>query len=84
MALPVKFDGHDGVLGAPSGSEGDIIPLPVFRTGYGCVSCWQLSKEEAEEVARTGQVWIYVVSGGDTQPPIAVSGTVLVTTRRHS
>lgn len=34
------------------------------------ISCWQLSKEEVEEIQRTGEVWLSVT--GTTLPPVAV------------
>lgn len=72
MGHPVEFKGSNGVLGAPRGAE-NVDALPVFRNGVCCVSCWQLSPAEVEEVARTGRVFISVFAGR-TQPPVFAGG----------
>jgi hypothetical protein len=61
------------VLGPPPGYGGDVVPLPVLRTIAGqLVSCWQLTPEEKEIIARTGKVWLSVW-GGTSQPPVCVA-----------
>lgn len=54
-----------GVLSTFQGN--DINGLPVI------ISCWKPSKEELEEINRTGRVWVFHY-GGYLQPH-AVSGT---------
>lgn len=70
MAQPVEFDGSNMVLRAPEGAE-NVSDLPTFTNGMCSVSCWQLSKEEIAEVARTGRVFLSVFSGR-SQPPVFV------------
>jgi hypothetical protein len=71
MSEPTAFEGHNVVLAPPPGSE-NVTPLPIFRNGLCCVSCWQLTAEELTEViAAGGKVFISVFSG-KTQPPVYV------------
>lgn len=35
------------------------------------ISCWKLTKEELEEINRTGRVWLYV--WGQTMPPVSLA-----------
>lgn len=51
--------------------------LFVLRTqteiGIPCVvSCWKLTRQELDEVNRTGRVWLIVL--GRTMPPVAIDG----------
>ncbi|WP_234734784.1 hypothetical protein [Tellurirhabdus bombi] len=66
--LPVDFPEANYTLGAPQGMD-NCLPLPVFRDGTNCVSCWQLTDEEVELLLVTRRIYIGVVSG-KTQPPI--------------
>lgn len=70
MSKPVPFDGQNFVLAPPQGSE-NVSPLPIFRNGTCCVSCWQLTPAEIEEVQRTGRVYLSVFFGW-SQPPVYV------------
>lgn len=72
MGHPVKFDGANGDLLAPAGSE-NVDVLPVFRNGISCTSCWALSPDEIAEVARTGRIFITVLAG-KSQPPVFAGG----------
>lgn len=72
------FDGENLVLGTPKGCDPDVVaPLSVQagRTADGepaILSCWRLSREELDEVNRTGRVWLVVRARG--MPPVAVEG----------
>lgn len=70
MAEPVNFPGTNVLLGAPKGSE-NVSPLPIYRNGICCVSAWELSDEEIEEIVRSRVVFLSVLSG-NTQPPVFV------------
>jgi hypothetical protein len=72
VAHPVRFDGANVALQPPEGAE-NVEPMPVFRNGISCTSCWALSPEEVVEVARTGRIFVTVMAG-PTQPPIFVAG----------
>lgn len=67
--------GVSTVLGPPKGmDETQVSRLPVFSNGVDCVSCWQLSPEELDEVKRTGRVFLLVTGMGGTMPPVYVGG----------
>lgn len=71
MSEPICFAGANVVLQPPAGSE-NVQPLPIFRNGTCCVSCWQLTEEElAEIIASGGKVFVSIFSGA-TQPPVFV------------
>lgn len=71
---PTGFDEDNSVLDPPPGvvcaslsvwrGESDGTPMVI--------SCWKPSREELDEIVRTGRVWAIVV--GETMPPIAVQG----------
>lgn len=83
MAVAVTFPGAD-----PEPQEslsGAYFPLPVKTLGDQTLSCWQLSDEEKEEVARTGKVWVFTTimtrtmfernpGVNELQTPLRVSG----------
>ena len=75
MADPVSFDGSNTVLVAPPDMD-NCEDLPVLRLQYAegraLISCWKLTREELEEIARTGQVWLVI--WGDTMAPAYVGG----------
>jgi hypothetical protein len=70
MGTPVEFEGQNFVLRPPVKAE-NILPLPIFRNGKCCVSCWQLTDDEIAEIVTSRRVYVTVFSG-DTQPPIYV------------
>lgn len=67
---PTEFAGQNYVLAAPDGVE-NVAPLPVFRNGACCVSCWELSDDELAEITRSRRVFLSVFMGA-TQPPVYV------------
>lgn len=70
MGQPVKFEGANVRLLPPEGSE-NIQEMATYTNGLCSVSCWELSAEEMEEVARTGRIFISIFSGR-SQPPVFV------------
>jgi len=80
--IPASFDESNDSLSKPNDmSHEQCEALSVWRgnmeVGQGdqlptVVSCWKLTKEELEEVNRTGRVWLFVV--GYTMPPVIMSG----------
>lgn len=76
--LPTSFNEENGVLDAPKGmSPDECEPLSVWRGPMDdgtpvVISCWKPTKEELEEIQRTGRVWIMVM--GNTMPPILPVG----------
>jgi hypothetical protein len=67
---PINFNGSNKTLAAPAGRD-DITPLHVYSDGRQCVSCWELTDEEKAEVARTGVIFVNILSG-PTQPPMYI------------
>lgn len=73
-----SFDESNGYLGPPPGmTPEEVFSLSVFRgidaeNRSVVISCWKLTKEELEEVNRTGRVWLGVL--GYTMPPVWVEG----------
>lgn len=55
----------------PSMTEEECQPLPVFRDGERCISCWRPTLRERLRILFTGQVWLHVWFG-NSQPPVYV------------
>lgn len=72
MGTPTNFAEANLVLGPPMGCEDSVAPMAVRRLDGNLVSCWELSPEEIDEIARTGRVWLSVW-GHQTQPPVLVT-----------
>lgn len=80
--IPSAFDEENGLLSPPAGvSEADVTSLSVhfgnIREPNGeltpvVVSCWKPTKEELDEINKTGRVWLIVY--GQTMPPAAIGG----------
>lgn len=75
--FPANFPASNGVLDKPPGME-ECDPLCVWR-GVDAnqnlpvvVSCWKPTKEELEEINRTGRIWLYIY--GYTMQPAAIGG----------
>lgn len=72
MGYPVKFEGYNSELLAPSGMDNlSCSSLPVFKNGVNCVSCWEFSEAELEQIIKTKRVYISLWSGR-SQPPVFV------------
>jgi len=70
---PIKFKGHNKVLGKPSSmTKEECGDLPVFTDEEKCISKWKLSWKERVLVLFKGFVWVWVFTGS-TQPPISIS-----------
>lgn len=78
MAFPSAFAESNAVLDRPPGmTDEQCGPLNVCRAvdpdGVPIVvSCWKFSREELDEVNRTGRVWLLI--WGRTMPPAAIAG----------
>jgi len=73
---PIETEHTNSILKAPPGQENEVMDLPITRLQFdddlsGVESCWELSKEELDEVTRTGRV--YFTCMGDTHPPILLT-----------
>jgi len=70
---PINFKESNLELGRPASmTEEECRSLHVHRCKDGrLISCWKLTPEEIEKVAKTGEIWLHVW-GGITQPPVAL------------
>ena len=54
-------------------TDDECAPLPVYKTGEHCISCWQPTLRERLSILFYGRVWLWVWFG-NTQPPVALEG----------
>ena len=47
---------------APVDDQGTMYPV--------IISCWQLSKEDLDEIQKTGKIWLSITGNG--MPPVSV------------
>lgn len=72
MARPVEFNGMNFELGKPKGMDDlQCSPLPVFRNGINCVSCWEFTEQEIDKIIKTKRIFVSLWSG-QTQPPVYI------------
>lgn len=78
MAEPSNFDWSNAAYGPPEGMTEEQVQTIFAYHGvdraYDCkrvVSCWKLTKEELEEVNRTGRIWLNCLGG---LPPHFITG----------
>lgn len=75
--VPASFEESNLVLDKPpemSYDQCDALSVALAnQNGMPVViSCWKPTKEELEEITRTGRVWLIIT--GRTMPPASVSG----------
>lgn len=79
--LPTSFEESNFVYGKPKGWTDEMcMDLPVWKgdvpiddvgtTQPSIISCWRLSKEDLEEIQRTGQIWLSITGTG--MPPVSL------------
>jgi hypothetical protein len=69
---PLKFPQAEVSLRRPSTmTDAECAPLPVFRDGRTCLSCWKMSWRERFSALFFGRAWLWV-HFGDTQPPVSI------------
>lgn len=77
---PTAFDEETNVIFPPPGVDADVIPpLSVWmgRDAHNnnvTISCWKPTKEELEEIVRTGRVWLMMWT--HECPPVCLSGEI--------
>lgn len=75
--IPVDFDHVNKRFTKPEDwTDEECQPLPVHSGGWPdghnvMTSCWKLSKEDLEEIQKTGVIWLSV--WGHVMPPVLVS-----------
>lgn len=57
MGIAVDFKGTNITFTAPEGNQ-EVRSLKAYTNGSTVVQCWQFTKEELEEIQRTGKVFI--------------------------
>lgn len=73
--MPRDFPEKTHELGPPpSLSEEECGRLPVCTDGRQCVSCWTPSLRERLSILFFGRVWLCVMNGDETQPPVWLAG----------
>ena len=71
-----SFKESNHVLDTPKGSQINCDALSVFvgqtddQTPV-VVSCWKLTKDEIDDLLKTGRLWCIIV--GQTMPPITLT-----------
>lgn len=74
--LPVEFKEMNFTFSKPSSmTDEECAPLHVWKgnddAGYPVIiSCWQLCKEDLEEIAKTGRM--YLIIHGQGMPPVSL------------
>lgn len=74
---PVDFPEKTLDLQKPSNmTDEQCAPLAVFRDSQhnSTVSCWRPTWGERLSILLFGRVWLGVHAGGETQPPVWLSG----------
>jgi len=72
--IPASFDESNCVLDKPPDMDrGKCEALSVWRGMSNdqipmVVSCWKLTRDEVEELVKTGRIWLTVI--GTTMPPV--------------
>ncbi len=79
--LPVSFPEQNKVYTKPADMtdeqcsdlsvwQGDVMIDEYGNTAPAIISCWKLSKEDLEEIAKTGVIWLSITGNG--MPPVSV------------
>lgn len=74
--IPIEFKEANFTFVKPANmTDEQCMSLPVYKgvdsAGFPIIiSCWQLNKEDLEEIQRTGCVYLMIVS--NSQPPVSL------------
>lgn len=74
--IPVDFKESNFTFGKPEGwTDEQCLPLTVWKGNCDdgtpdIISCWSFSKEDLEEIHRTGRIWLRIVGTG--LPPVSL------------
>lgn len=70
---PINFSEANTELKKPKSMTSDECqPLPVFRNGSQCISCWRPTWRERLSILIYGKVWLRIY--GSDQPPVTIRG----------
>lgn len=73
MPEAIKFEQVNEDLGPPQGHDCDSLPIFRGKDTKGndrIISKWQFTKEEIDELAKTGCIYLYVL--GQFHPAVAI------------
>jgi len=70
---PAKFKEANRTLRKPdSMTDEECSSLDVYTDGESCLSCWRMNFLERLRALFFGRVWLWVVCGHGTLPPVAL------------
>lgn len=73
---PIEFSEANVLLKKPSTmTDAECGSLHVYTDGENCISCWKLGWKERVSALLFGKVWLCVLSGSRTQPPVYLVAT---------
>lgn len=76
MASSKTFKGaNTKLVGNENLQVGD---LPVHRNQLESISRWRLTRDEIDQINKTGDVWVSIMTGGAPQSPMKVSAFPLI------
>jgi len=78
MGQAIDFLGSNKTLGVAEEMQHNVSPLRVYSNGTSCISCWQLSEAELQEIIDSGGKLFISVMFGPTQPPVYVGSESMV------
>ena len=68
---PTSFPESNKTLTKPdSMTDAECSSLPVYTDGRECISCWKLPLRQRLAALFFGRVWLSVLTGTGTQPPV--------------
>ena len=71
--VPENYVSNYGLLTKPKNmTDEQCSSLPVYAENGVCTSCWKLSFKERLNALLFGKIWVGVLTGTSTQPPISV------------
>lgn len=79
--LPISFPQQNIVFTKPAGMsddqcgdlcvwKGNVSIDEAGNTMPALISCWKLSKEDLEEIQKTGTIWLSIT--GEVMPPVSL------------
>ena len=74
---PVEFDGANRWLSKPPNMTDEMCGvLPIYLDVHDktCLSQWRPTLKERLSILLFGRVWLWVMTAGDSQPPVAIEG----------
>jgi hypothetical protein len=70
---PIEFKEQNRVLTKPEGmTDEQCGSLPVRAENGVCTSCWKMTFKERLNALFFGKIWVSVLTGTQTQPPISL------------